>query len=387
MADLANLTVKFEQQLAQKEFDAAARTLAQIGAITDDLAQINILTAKLQQFRGDTESAEALYRDLLKTESSQKLLNQARQGLQEILDAERGSQDRRMAEAKAKPGGDGLGFLMLQPLPTTWDKKKAAAKIARIFRTDPATANTWIPMRQPKILRLGIIGELQIFTEQLTELGILAFWFSLEDVAKMNVSHVIYFELISITEVKAVCSDRTEIVFSLDQVKKRINGEIPIFSKVATLDAKFQASSKEQILDYIRICDLHLDLDQDLDCDYELENNTHILRFHDNRYEFNQGVQISVPRSLPHIAPTLQESWAALINWWDKIVPEKGSTQDFVSFAESMLAYDDLLKESVNGKIEFTASSNGSDRIKTNQFKTNEWDKCFHLFSVIHDYQ
>lgn len=373
MADLANLITNFEQQLSQKDFEAAANSLAQLGTVTDDRAQINILTAKLQQFRGDTESAELLYRELLKTEGTQKILSQARQGLQEILDEEKRSQDQKMAVAKAKPGGEGMGFLMLRPLPPSWDKKAAAAKIARIFRTDAPTAITWIPMRQPKILRLGIIGELCVFTEQLAEIGINAFWFGLEDLAEVPVHNVLYFELVGKDQVNAICSDRgeqTKIQFSLAQIKRRVEGTIPIFSKVATLDARFQAASKEQILDYIRICDLHL------------EEPFRVLRFHDNRYEFNQGMQISVPRSLSHIAPTLLERWKVLINWWDKIAPEKASVYDFTNFGEILLGYDDLLRESINAKTELAAVGSGTDKIKT-----NEWDKCFHLFSLMHDYQ
>jgi hypothetical protein len=375
MADLANLTITFEQQLSQKDFESAANTLAQLGLLTDDRAQINLLTAKLQQFRGETESAELIYRELLKTESMQKTLNQARQGLQEILDAERQSQDRRVAAAKAKPGGEGLGFLILQPLPPKWDKKAAAAKIARIFRTDPLTTITWLPMRQPKILRLGVIGELCVFTEQLTEIGIPAFWFGLEDMAKVPVHNVIYFELVGMDLIKAICSDRgeqAEILFSLAQIKRRVEGTIPIFSKVATLDAKFQAASKEQILDYIRICDLHLE--------NHLGESFRVLRFHDNRYEFNQGMQISAPRTLSHLAPTLLERWTALIDWWNKVTSEKASTYDFTNFGEMLLGYDDLLRESINAKIELSAT--GSDKVKT-----NEWDKCFHLYSLMHDCQ
>ncbi|MDX1976180.1 MAG: hypothetical protein SFT94_00765 [Pseudanabaenaceae cyanobacterium bins.68] len=381
--DLAPIIDQFEQQLVQGDLPKAAHTLAKIEIKIETETksepnpelqpQLLLLQAKLHQAQGQRETAEAAYRTVLKTTTNAKLLSQARQGLQTILDAERQAQEWRITQAKAQPNGEALAFLVLHPLPSSWSKKAAAAKIARIFRTDPATATTWIPLRQPKLLRLGLGGELATYSAQLQELGIPSFWFSLNQINQVAIAQVTYFELIDLDQIIAHCQDQPPIQFNLNQIQRQVTGAIPIFSKVATLDAKFQATSKEQILDYIHICDLHLDLNSDRD------SQPQILRFHDNAYDFGQGVQLAVNRPLPHLSPTVQQRWQALINWWRKIAPDRHSTYDFVSFGEALLGYTDLLREAINPQLHLAPR-------QSEPLKTREWDRCFHLFSLMHLY-
>lgn len=367
--DLPQIIEQFDQQLAQGDLSQAALTLAAIPPNDSTQPQLLLLQAKLNQAQGQNEIAETSYRHILKATTNAKLLSQARQGLQAILDAEKQAQDLRIAQAKTQPHGQELAFLVLHPLPSTWEKKAAAAKIARIFRTDPATASTWIPLRQPKLLRLGLGGELATYCAQLQELGIYSFWFSLKQLDQVAIAQVSHFELIDIDQVIAHCQDQPPIQFSLNQIKRQITGAIPIFSKVATLDAKFQATTKEQILDYIHLCDLHL----------KKSSTVQILRFHDHAYNFDQGVQLPVDRPLPHLSPTIYDRWQALIKWWAKIAPNRHSAYDFVSFSEPFLAYSDLLRQEVNPQLKLAPP-------QTQPLKTREWDRCFHLFSLMHLY-
>lgn len=353
----------FEQQLRQKDLPAATQTLQQLLKVNPNDPQVQIATADLYKIAGKSEQAETIYRDVLKSCSRAKFLVQARKGLQEIEDADLKQHQDGIAQAIATANGQDLGFLAVHPVPSD-RKQDAAAKLAKIFRIDPYTAKTQIPSRNLKVLRIGRLGEMQFYGQKLIEAGISALWTSLSAIATIDVRTIAYFELApDKSEIYAVCNPETskditplQIKFNWSDVSQRVYGLLPTYGEVVTVDAKHKLTRKEEILDLVRICDLHLPAQN---C---------ILRFHDNCYQFAEGIQFDVERSLAHIAPTVEERWQSLSAWLSNSTPQVEGKDDFNDFAEMFLAYPDFLKE-IDPKIGLFRA------------KESLWDNCFQIYS------
>jgi hypothetical protein len=360
---LQNLISTFEQQLERKDLSAATQTLQQLLKVNPNDPQVQIATADLYKSAGQPARAEVIYRDILKSCSQAKLLVQARKGLKEIEDADLKRHQDGIAQAITAVDGQNLGFLAIHPVPSD-RKQDAAAILAQIFRIDAYTAKTQIPSRNLKVLRIGRLGEMQFYGQKLVEAGVPALWTSLTTISSINVHTVSYFEPApDKSGIYAVCDPETskasnppQIKFNWNDVSQRVYGLLPTYGDVVTVDAKHQLTRKEEILDLVRICDLHL---QAQNC---------ILRFHDNCYQFAEGIQLEVKQSLRHIAPTVEERWQSLIAWLSNSMPQVKSKDDFNDFAEMFLAFPDFLKE-IDPKIDLFRA------------KESLWDNCFHIYS------
>jgi hypothetical protein len=351
---MEDLVAAFENQFAQKNFAGASLTLKQLLKADSADPQIQILVARLYDATGKTEKAEAIYRRILKVETQNKLLNQARQGLKNIEDREIQQRRDLIAAAMSDEGGNSLGFLAILPVAQE-ERKVAGDKLARIFRMDTYTAQLQIPSRYIRIFRIGAIGELSAYAEELRRAGVPAVSVSLKTIAQINVYTVNYFELPDISHLRAVHNDGA-IAFDLSEVKGRIVGQIPTFGEIVTVNAKHQLVKKSDILDKIRICDLHL---PDRNC---------ILRFYEGQYQFDQGMQLEVPQMLKHIAPSLQERWTSLTKWLDQSLAQVPIHNEFLPFAEMVLAFPEFLKE-LHPHIDLERS------------KPSLWDNSFQLYS------
>ncbi|MEE3718474.1 tetratricopeptide repeat protein [Tumidithrix elongata RA019] len=351
---MQDLVAAFESQFAQKQFSAASVTLKQLLKDYPDDLQLQVLLARFYDATGKPEKAETIYRNLLRSQTQSKLLNQARQGLKAIEDAEIKQRKDRIAKALGILGGESQGLLAVRPIaPEVRDR--IVEKFARIFRLDLYSAKFKLPSRNLKILRTGTVAEMQVYAEELNSIDIPARAVSLDAIAKIAVYNIDYFELPSIHQVHAIHNDGA-IAFRLDEVKARVEGIIPTFGQVVTVDAKHKLVWKDQILDRVRFCDFHIP-----------ERNC-ILRFHDNHYKFDRGMQLQVKKSLDHLAPTVQERWVALMQWVEQSFPEVPVHNDFTPFADMAMAYSETLKE-----IEH--------HIDLLRHKPSLWDNCFQLFS------
>ena len=348
----------FASQLAQKNFASASATLKQLLKQNPEDSQVQILVARFHFATGKPDQAETIYRRILRSESQNKLLTQARQGLKAIEDAEIQARRDRMAISMAKAGSKGLAFLAIQPVAP--DARKAVAeKLARIFRIDNYTAQIQIPSRYQRIFRIGLLGELSSYGEELCAAGVPAIWVSLDSIAKISVYTVDYFKLTDIHRLHAVCGEE-EVTFDLSEIKRRVVGQIPTFGEIVTVNAKHKLVRKDDILDQIRICDLHL------------PKRNCILRFHEGQYQFDRGMQLEVHQTLKHIAPTVQERWAALTKWFDQSLVSLPNSvpiyDEFVPFAEMSIDFPEFLKELIS-------------HIDLERQKPSLWDNCFQLYS------
>ena len=262
-------------------------------------------------------------------------------------------------------GGSSLAYLAILPVAEEL-KTFAIAKVARIFRTDPYTARFKIPNRAPKIIRTGTLAEMQAYGEDLQSYGIGAIWLSIEAIAEIPVYTVEYFtQLENNQKIKAIAGIN-EITFEAQDVISRVAGILPTFGEVVVVNAKHKLARKEQILDRVHICDLHL---RSYRVNGERLSGGCILRFHDNQYRFDLGLNLPVERSLKHIAPTVQEHWTELTKWLDRTMPTTKISNDFQGFAEMSLTYPEFLE------------AIAETHITLERTKPSLWDNCFQLYS------
>jgi tetratricopeptide (TPR) repeat protein len=366
---MQDLVAAFESQFAHQQFSAASATLQQLLSDFPDDPQLRILQGRLYDAMGKPNEAEEIFRRLLKAQLPAKLIAQARQGLLAIEMAEVNARQVRIDELLALEGGSSLTYLAL--LPVTPDRKDwAIAKIARIFRTDPYTARFKIPNRHPKIIRTGALAEMRAYGEDLQNYGIAAIWLSIDAITQIPVYQVEYFSEFQVhpkadLQVKAIAGI-DEITFAPQDVIVKVEGILPTFGDVVVVDAKHKLARKEQILDRVHICDLHL---RSYKVNGKTSDRAGILRFHDNQYRFEFGLQLPVERSLKHIAPTVQEHWTELSKWLARTMPKAKTANDFQSFAEMAIVYPEFLNA-----IEVT-------HINLDRPKPSLWDNSFQLYS------
>jgi hypothetical protein len=292
------------------------------------------------------------------------LIAQARQGLLVIEMAEVKARQTKIDTFLKLAGGSSLAYLAILPVSEEL-KTLAIAKIARIFRTDPYTARFKIPNRAPKIIRTGTLAEMQAYGEDLQSYGIGAIWLSIEAIAQIPVYKIEYFSQQNNLKIKAIAGIN-EITFEAKDVISRVEGILPTFGEVVVVNAKHKLARKEQILDRVHICDLHL---RSYRVNAERASGGCILRFHDNQYRFDFGLNLPVERSLKHIAPTVQEHWTELTKWLDRTMPSAKIANDFQSFAEMSLTYPEFLE------------AIAETHIALERAKPSLWDNCFQLYS------
>lgn len=364
---MQDLVAAFESQFAHQQFPAASATLQQLLSDSPDDPQLQILQGRLYNAMGNPNEAEEIFRRLLKAQLPAKLITQARQGLLAIEMAEVQARQERMDEITKLAGGSCFAYLAL--LPVSPEKKDwAIAKLARVFRTDPYTARFKIPNRYPKIIRIGTLAEMQAYGEDLQNCGIAAIWLSIDAIAQIPIYQVTYFNELQVKgnyQIQAI-TDTNEITFTPQDVITKVEGILPTFGDVVVFDAKHKLARKEQILDRIQICDLHL---RSFRLNGEVCDHGGILRFHDNQYRFDFGLQLSVERSLKHIAPTVKERWLELGKWLDRTMPTAKNASDFQNFAEMSIVYPEFLQ------------AIAETHVILERTKPSLWDNCFQLYS------
>ena len=366
---MQDLIAAFESQFSDQQFSEAAATLQQLLSEYPDDPQLQILQGRLYDATGKTEAAESIFRHLLKAQLPARLIAQARQGLLAIEMAEIKARQTKIDAVLKLAGGSSLAYLAILPVAEEL-KTFAIAKVARIFRTDPYTARFKIPNRAPKIIRTGTLAEMQAYGEDLQSYGIGAIWLSIEAIAEIPVYTVEYFSQLENNQknnlkIKAIAGIN-EITFEAQDVISRVAGILPTFGEVVVVNAKHKLARKEQILDRVHICDLHL---RSYRVNGERLSGDCILRFHDNQYRFDLGLNLPVERSLKHIAPTVQEHWTELTKWLDRTMPTAKISNDFQSFAEMSLTYPEFLE------------AIAETHITLERAKPSLWDNCFQLYS------
>ncbi|PZD74617.1 hypothetical protein C1752_00831 [Acaryochloris thomasi RCC1774] len=320
--------------------------------------------AQLHEAQTEWESAESLYRELLRQGHVPKLALEARQGLQRL--AQRQQEEQRdqtaqrqvqIARTVAQSGQGGLGVLILEAL-SPEVKAEVAPAFAHIMRLDLYSARLLLPSRGWRFYRTGAIGELQVYGQELQDSRVPSFWKSLEQVRQVKVHQACYFKTVQdpvqvvVTEAHSSKSPRV-LSFKWSEVVQSVTGQLPIFEEVVDLDARGVLQRKEKTQDYAQFRDLHLP--------------SGILRFYDAAYQFNQGVPLAADSSEPG---TSWSNWRNLTALWQENLPDVRSWNEFSTFADTIIEQTDTL-----------------DRIDAhiNLFRRAEsyWDQAFHLYSSL----
>jgi hypothetical protein len=311
----------------------------------------------------ETQQAESVYRSLLRQAANPKLTLAARQGLERLKMERVQTRQQAIAEAIADPTKTEPGVLVLAPIPS--DRKTDAAQaMAQIMNIEPYRARMVLPSQSIRLYRVGAIGELEFYGQQLMERGIPAFWLSLSQLQAVSVYPVLYFEAIE-GIAKVVLQNETDraprsLQFSWVDVSARVEGQLPIFEEVVDRDSRGKLLRKEQMQDRANFCDLHL------------PKQNCILRFSDAVYQFNQGVSLDTDlqtdRSLTN--RTAWANWRQVSHILDRQLTQQPVWSNFENFAETALEHPDLL-------------SKLPSHIDLFRREDSNWDPAFQLFSSL----
>ncbi len=347
---------KVASAFEKKDYRTAANLLKQLLKESPDNHQVQLYVGKLHEVSGKHEKAEKVYRKLLRDSTNNKIITQARQGLQRLEQAKTQLRQQVIAQTKSNPENQETAVLILEPIASEL-KQEAAQKLASIVGVDAYSARLSLPSRGWRLYRSGALGELKFYGEQLLNSGIPCFWTTLAEVNKIEVFQVHYFKEFA-TKVTVVCENQDKqlgsLVFEWSEVTAQVQGLLPIFEEVVDLNARGKLQRKTQTQDYFHFCDLHIPV---RNC---------ILRIYDNGYKFNKGVAVSPQTS----QNTIRINWNNLLNYLKTKLPQVKTWSDFTPFAETMLDQTEVLHQ-----IE--------SHIHIFRREKSSWDKAFGLYSSL----
>lgn len=320
--------------------------------------------ARIYEVSGKQQAASEIYRRLLQDATNPKLAAQARQGLQRLNDREQADRKSAIALATSDPENAEPGILVIESIRS--DQKPAAAQsLAQIMKLDAYTARLQIPSRGWRLYRVGAIGELQFYGQQLRNARIPAFWASLNAVETLPVFQVHYIQSYEPNAV-VVCENEQgqpgSLSFNWSEVRQRVEGMLPIFERVVDTDRKgvTERQRKQKTQDYAHLTDLHL------------SKRRCILRLCDLNYQFHQGVAFSAPAgdSIAIDQATNRIHWNNLLAFLKYQLPQQPVWSDFQAFGETAIDQPLLLK-----RLKPHVHLFGQD--------SSLWNPTFHLYSSL----
>jgi hypothetical protein len=319
--------------------------------------------ARLWEETGKAEQAESTYRSLLRQAANQKLALAARQGVERLQMERVQSRKQGIAEAIAEPTKTETGVLILPPIAPE-QKTDAAQAMAQIMNIEPYSARMLLPSRGIRLYRVGAIGELEFYGQQLIKRGIPAFWRSLSQLKAVTVHSVLRFE--SIQEMAKVSlqsgADQAPhtLSFAWTDVSARVEGQIPIFEEVIDRDSRGKPLRKEKTQDHANFWDLHL------------PKQNCILRLSDAVYQFNRGVSLetNLKTDQPLNLNTAWANWRKISQILNQKLPQQPVWSDFESFGEIALEHPELL-------------SKLTPYIDLFRREDSDWDPAFQLYSAL----
>lgn len=347
---IKQVAAAFERQ----DYHTAAALLQPLLQHSPENPWVQLYLGRLDEVLGKLETAEELYRQLLRSTTNAKIVGQARQGLHRVQSIAQEQRQQAIIQATADPNNTQLGVLVLEPVSS--DRTVAAQKFAQIMQLDPYTARLQLPSRGWRLYRTGAIGELRFLGKKLRESGVPCFWATLAEIQKIQVFQVSYFQ--QSAQGTVVCQNEQgqmgSLTFDWTEVTRRVTGLLPIFEEVVDLDHRGKLKRKTQTQDYVQFCDLHL------------PKRLCILRLHDRSYQFQQGI-ITTPQHQTN-QTTIRINWNSLCDFLSKQLPHAAILSDFTAFAETVLEQKELL-----GRIPC--------HIHLFRRAETSWDPAFHFYS------
>lgn len=346
----------------RRDYNLAARLLKDFLKDSPQNPWGRIYKARLYEVSENFEGAIAIYQQLLKQVTHPKIVSHARQGLQRIETRSQVKRQQAIEQAKSDPQNTELGLLMLEAIDPEV-RLQAAKDFARIMNLDAYTARLHMPNRGWKIYRLGAIGEMNFYADQLRAANIPAFCVAEVDLQQVSVFEVQYFEDYAPRAI-VVCQNQQgqlgSLTFDWSEVSQRVEGQLPILENVLDIapGKGVERRRKVEALDYVQVYDLHL------------PKRRCILRMCDWRYQFDQGIEFG---AMGDATIELDQAinrlhWNSLKNFLAEQLYQKPLWSDFSVFGETAIDFPILLERTP---------------AHLQDYEQPLWDSAFHLYSSL----
>lgn len=367
--------------LNRQDYKTAGKLMAILVANQPEDHQVQLYAAKLQEATHKLDNALEIYRLLLQHAINPKITTEARQGIQRIEAVQAQIQANALACARAGIEDNvEPGFLILEPM-SLGHKQLVVQRFAAIMNIDPYSARLQLPSRGWRLYRIGTMGELEFYRDQLLQAEIPCFCVTQASTQQMYTFRVSHFQSFAPKATIICTDDRSELrTFNFDwsEVTEIVTGMLPIFEEVMEIDAHNRTIRKPRTLDYVNVCDLQL---RDRRSIFRLCSQTYDFCDYkqlitQNRTQFTGDLSTQLSGDLSgllngqRIPSTSRDNWKNLMAQIHERVAEIPTQANFTPFAETAIGYPELLGH-INPHIELLR------RAESN------WDRAFHLYSTI----
>ena len=353
------------QAFDRKDYRSATIALKQLWQLQPENPQVQLYRGRLYEVAGNLTQASNTYKQLLKAVSTPKIMAQARQGLDRVVLLDQEQRRREVALSVSAPDQDQQGILILEAIDST--RRVALAKaLAQIMNVDPYSARSQMPSRGWRIYRMGPIGEMKLYGQQLQAQGIPCFWVKS---ASFEIPQLFQVQVVQTEtpKVELVCVNSEgktgAVSFDWSEVGQWVKGRLPILDRPLEFDPLRREislrSRKEEVRDFALVLDIHLPA---RNC---------ILRFCDRNYRFDQGVDFTP--DIPLAQTVTRSQWNGIVEWiTTELQPPNTATlwDDFNAFRETAIEFPHLLK-SIDPGFYLQGQEN------------SRFNPTFHLYSLL----
>ncbi len=367
--------------LNRQDYETAAKLISTLVAERPDDYQVQLYAAQLQEATNNFDKALEIYRSVLQQAVNLKITTEARQAIKRVEQI----QAKILANAKAcaRAGIEDNtepGMLVLEPM-SPEHKQEVFSRFAAIMELDRYSAKLQLPTRGWRLYRLGTMGELEYYRDQLQQAEIPCFCVSQAETQKMYTFRVSHFQHFHPKAAIVCLDDRSELRtfnFNWSEVTQIVMGMLPIFEEVVEIDARNRTQRKTKTLDYVQVCDLQL---RDRRSIFRLCSQTY--NFCDykqlitqNRMQFTGDLSSQLSGELSgllngeRIPSTSRDNWKNLMSQIKEQVADVPNYNNFAPFAETAIGYPELL-QNIDPHIELLRRAD------------SPWDRAFHLYSTL----
>lgn len=346
--------------LKQKNFRTAAKLLQQWQQQDAKDPRFLLMAGQYQEATNHWEKAEKTYLKVLQQVTNPKLMSQARQGIQRVQTHFAQAKETALDTARAQPDGQAPGLMCLEPVQGE-ERQAAAQGLAKVMGIDAYMARLQIPSRSWRLYRVGPIGDLQYYSQALSEAQTPAFWVKQRDIKDLQTFRVQNFRRVQ-PQPEVICTNidgqTGAIAFNWSEISQIVVGQIPLFESVVDRGAWGKLKRAEKTQDYAEVVDLHC------------HSRRCILRLCDRTYDFRRGNPLPNAENIPDRGLSMRPQWQALVQYVRDRVP--GPVHDgFTKFGDNAMEFIDLLPPLKH-------------QLDLARVKESNWDPAFHLYSGLH---
>lgn len=357
--------VEIQLAIETKNFDQAIILIEKIPPQEEKYLWQNYYYGLIAEEKNDIIEAEKKYRQVLKDSifPNPNIIKKIKVGLeriQNIKNLEKAKEKQSLQQQKTDIFNelenhhhrDELAILILKPVSVD-EKNNLAKNFAEILELDIYTAKLQIPTRNWRLLKTGKWQELQSYYQMLERFSIPSFCYPIKAINNIEVYQVNYLESFN-QKISLICENKAQKIINftvdIEQISSQVEAMLPIFEMSLHTDTKGKLVRKQTTLDYINFYDLHI------------KNQNLIIRFNDNRYQFERGNKDFLE------VKTSREKWLSLTKFIRDNLNNVALYSDYVSFAESVVQFPKMLQQ-IDAKIQL--------------FRKEEtlWDEAFQLYS------